>query len=269
MVLLESFPSVRSGKGVGSNYKGIYQNLQTNVEKSCSFLATFRSKVEVNSNANYKPNGEYDHATTLRSASLCDILADLKVYTRVFSTSMIIFSRGYLKCPPILNQYIVLCVESSVPCVNCCSDTIGVGCMTGDCPTGYTCVTATCSSYQLLCETGSYSFGQNECRSCTNVKPVEATYLPGSSSAICPWYCNAGFFKSGQSCQQCPNTKPRFGNYIRIESSNCSWVCNSGYVLDNGGTGLGALCKVMHSLEGRRSLSLSNFRYRYTPVTRA
>jgi hypothetical protein len=107
------------------------------------------------------------------------------------------FSRGYMKCQPVSNKYIVLCVESNVQCNRCYSSSVGLGCMFGDCPTGFTCITTVCSSYILLCELGSYSFGQKQCRYCANPKPLEAEFLPGSWSAACPWYCNIGYFRSG------------------------------------------------------------------------
>jgi hypothetical protein len=207
----------------------------------------------MSSNASYKASLNPKSAINLRSTSLCEALDDLNVYTRVISTSSVaFFSHGYLKCPPVFNNYIVLCVESNIQCTGCCLSSLlsslGIGCMYGDCPTGYTCVTALCSSYKLLCESGSYSVGQNQCRDCANSKPLEATFLPGSTSATCPWYCNAGYFKSGPtSCQRCSNFIPRFGSYKRSDSTNCSWVCNSGYVIENNGIELGTVCKVIAS----------------------
>jgi hypothetical protein len=221
------------------------ESLESDIQQTDVFHKNLTNN-GMNFSASYRRGGSRASvsATTLRSTSLCDVIGDIAVYTRVIPKLYSIFSPGYVKCLPLLNRYLILCAELSSPCTGCCLSSIGaLGCISGECPTGYTCITVDCNNYKLSCEPGFYSTGRTQCRDCANSKPLEATFIPGGLSATCLWNCNPGFFKSGESCQRCPNEVPTFGSYIR----NCTWVCNSGYAIEHSGIGLGTVCKVMPS----------------------
>ena len=98
-----------------------------------------------------------------------------------------------------------------------------------------------------------------ECVACTT-KPLDASYMTAVSTAdhsMCAWTCNAGYWRSNNSCIECNTsscgagfyrgpcgassdaacqactTKPLNASYTTPGSpwnvDNCSWTCNAGY----------------------------------------
>ena len=98
-----------------------------------------------------------------------------------------------------------------------------------------------------------------ECVACTT-KPLDASYMTAVSTAdhsMCAWTCNAGYWRSNNSCVDCNisscgvgfyrgpcgtssdaacqacTTKPLNASYTTPGSpwnvDNCSWTCNAGY----------------------------------------
>ncbi|MBR1544880.1 MAG: hypothetical protein IJ638_02980 [Alphaproteobacteria bacterium] len=127
------------------------------------------------------------------------------------------------------------------------------------CNAGYEKSGESCSA----CGTGKYksSSGNGSCSSCTNA-PSYAHYTSGGgSSNSCPWECNSGFIKSGNSCV-CPAGKTLVngscqscdkGTYKPSAGNGSCTAASVGYYVSSEGATSQSACASAGAWKGQKS----------------
>ena len=88
---------------------------------------------------------------------------------------------------------------------------------------------STWSGY-VSCQCDAGYYGTDSCTVCENTAPANGHFTIGSTTATCPWECDAGYYRNGDACSVCANTAPANGHFtVGATTATCPWECDSGY----------------------------------------